>query len=72
MLNEEDFIKFHSGVKRGDIVGITGCPGVGFLFPVSLVTVVICGSVGLGGVQISSIRREMLLLVSLHHVLEHH
>lgn len=34
-LNEEDFIKFHSGVKRGDIVGITGCPGVRFLFPVS-------------------------------------
>ncbi|XP_004241405.1 lysine--tRNA ligase isoform X2 [Solanum lycopersicum] len=27
VLNEEDFIKFHSGVKRGDIVGITGCPG---------------------------------------------
>lgn len=49
MLNEEDFIKFHSGVKRGDIVGITGCPGVGFLFPVSLATDVICGSVGLGG-----------------------
>ncbi|KAK4375707.1 hypothetical protein RND71_006384 [Anisodus tanguticus] len=36
VLNEEDFIKFHSGVKRGDIVGITGCPGVGFLLPVSL------------------------------------
>lgn len=28
VLNEEDFIKFHSGVKRGDIVGITGYPGV--------------------------------------------
>nr|XP_009774900.1 PREDICTED: lysine--tRNA ligase [Nicotiana sylvestris] len=26
-LNEDVFIKFHSGVKRGDIVGITGCPG---------------------------------------------
>ncbi|KAI5671089.1 hypothetical protein M9H77_11453 [Catharanthus roseus] len=26
-LDEEEFSKFHSGVKRGDIVGITGFPG---------------------------------------------
>ncbi|PHT54748.1 hypothetical protein CQW23_03234 [Capsicum baccatum] len=47
LLNEDDFVKFFS-VKREDIVGITRCPSVGRLFPISAMTDVLYVSVGLG------------------------
>lgn len=32
----EEFTKFHSGLKRGDVVGVVGFPGLDSLDPVSL------------------------------------